>query len=63
MNNDENHKNSNNSEIKKQNEDLPNIPASSEKIDSEKKVKKQITETSKLQDEGKTDNTEKRSEN
>ena len=46
-------------EIKKQNQDFPNIPASSEKIHSEKTAKKEIKETSKLHKNGKTDNTEK----
>ena len=63
MNKEENHPQSNNSQIQKQNEDLPNIPASTQKINSEEEAKKQIKETSKLQEEGKTDNTEKQSEN
>lgn len=46
-------------ETKKQNQDFPNIPASSEKIHSEKTAKKEITETSKLHEDGKTDNTDK----
>lgn len=46
------------SAIRKQNMDYPNIPASSEKIDSENKVENEIKETSKLHDDGKTDNTE-----
>ena len=46
-------------EIKKENQDFPNIPASSEKIHSEKTAKKEITETSKLHEDGKTDNTDK----
>ncbi len=46
-------------EIVKQNQDFPNIPASSEKIHHEKTVKKEIRETSKLHDDGKTHNTEK----
>ncbi|MCQ4034506.1 hypothetical protein [Kaistella montana] len=50
-------------ETKKENQDLPNIPASSEKINSEKTVKKQIQESSKLNKDGKTDNTKKNSEN
>lgn len=45
-------------EVKKQNQDFPNIPASSEKIKNDKEMKKEIKETSKLHDEGKTDNTE-----
>lgn len=50
-------------ETKKENQDLPNIPASSEKINSEKAVKKQIQESSKLNKDCKTDNTKKNSEN
>jgi len=46
-------------EVKKENQDFPNIPASSAKIHSEKMAKKEIKETSKLHDDGKTDNTEK----
>lgn len=45
-----------NSQVKKENQDLPNIPASSEKIHSEKTVKEEIKETSKLHKDGKTDN-------
>lgn len=47
-------------EIKKQNQDFPNIPASSEKIKSEKVVKKEVLETSKLHEDGKTDNNDKK---
>ena len=47
-------------EIKKQNQDFPNIPASSEKIKSEKTLKKEVRETSKLHEDGKTDNTDKK---
>ncbi len=50
-------------EVKKQNQDFPNVPAASEKIKSEKTLKKQIKETSKLQPDGKTDNTDQNSEN
>ncbi len=46
-------------EIKKENQDFPNIPASSEKIKTEKTVKKEVRETSKLHEDGKTDNTDK----
>ncbi|MGV8915892.1 MAG: hypothetical protein ACOH1X_10645 [Kaistella sp.] len=59
MNSDSQDKKSEDAQIKKQNQDLPNIPASSEKIKSGNTADKQITETSKLQKEGKTDNTEK----
>ena len=47
-------------EIKKENQDFPNIPASSEKIKSEKVVKKEVLETSKVHEDGKTDNTDKK---
>lgn len=49
--------------IKKENQDLPNIPASSEKINSEETAKKEIKESSKINKEGETDNTEKNSGN
>lgn len=42
-------------EVRKQNQDLPNIPASSEKINSEEKVKKEIKDSSKLHKSGKTE--------
>lgn len=48
-------------EVKKQNQDFPNIPAASEKIKSEAVIKKEIKEASKLHDDGKTDNTEQNS--
>ena len=47
-------------EIKKENQDFPNIPASSEKIKTEKTLKKEVRETSKLHEDGKTDNTDKK---
>ena len=47
-------------QTKKENQDLPNIPASSEKVNSEKTVDRQIKESSKLNKDGKTDNTKKR---
>ena len=50
-------------EIKKQNQDLPNISASSEKVNSEKTVDRQIKESSKLNKDGKTDNTKNESRN
>jgi len=58
------HKNSNQkkteeAQIQKENEDLPNIPASTEKIKEGEKFKEEIKKTSKLQNEGKTDNTER----
>ncbi|WP_027377385.1 hypothetical protein [Kaistella palustris] len=47
------------SEIQKQNQDLPNIPASSEKIKTGNAADEQIQHTSQLQKDGKTENTEK----
>ena len=46
-------------EIQMENQDLPNIPASTEKIKEGEKFKEEIKKTSKLHNEGKTDNTEK----
>lgn len=46
-------------EVKKQNQDLPNIPASSEKIISGETAEREIKQTSKLHKDGKTDNTDK----
>ncbi|MBF8455886.1 hypothetical protein IV494_01720 [Kaistella sp. G5-32] len=63
MNDKKNIKKSNESEVQKQNEDFPNMPISSEKVDSGEKMKKQIKKTSKLHEDGKTDNTETNSEN
>lgn len=62
MNTDKNPK-SKNSEVKKENQDFPNVPASSEKIQNEDTLKKQVKETSKLNPDGKTDNIDKQSEN
>ncbi|QDP86408.1 hypothetical protein FNJ88_12910 [Chryseobacterium sp. SNU WT5] len=50
-------------EIKKENQDFPNVPASTDKINSDEKMKKEIKETSKLHPDGKTDNTDQKSEN
>ncbi len=50
-------------QTKKENQDLPNIPASSEKVNSEKTVDRQIKESSKLNKDGKTDNTKDESRN
>lgn len=44
--------------VEKQNQDYPNVPAATEKIKSEKTLKKQIRQTSALQPDGKTDNIE-----
>lgn len=51
------------SDVKKQNQDFPNIPASTEKINSGDTAHKEIKKTSKLHNEGKTDNTKKNAEN
>lgn len=50
-------------QTKKENQDLPTIPASSDKVNSEKTVKRQIKESSKLNKDGKTDNTKNESRN
>ncbi len=50
-------------DIKKQNQDFPNIPAATEKIHSEEPLKKEIKKTSALHPDGKTDNTKNESEN
>ncbi len=50
-------------EVKKQNQDFPNVPAASEKINSEETLKKEIKKTSDLHPDGKTDNTDHQSEN
>lgn len=42
-------KKDNESKIKKQNQDLPNIPGSKDEINTEKPVKEQIKDSSKLQ--------------
>ena len=52
-----------NSDITKQNQDFPNVPAASEKIRKAETLKKEVKESSKLHSDGKTDNTEKNSEN
>lgn len=51
------------SEVKKQNQDFPNIPAATEKIHSEEKLEKEIKKTSDLNPDGKTDNIKPKSEN
>lgn len=53
----------NDAQLKRENQDLPNIPASTEKIEHEHEVKKEIKKTSRLHEDGKTDNTEQHSEN
>ena len=59
----EKNKKSKEAEVKKQNQDFPNMPAASEKILSESAIKKQIKKTSDLNPDGKTDNTDNKSEN
>ena len=51
------------SQIKKENQDFPNIPAASGKVKDDKVLEKQIKKTSKLNPDGKTDNTDQNSEN
>ena len=63
MDKEKNDPKTNKAEIKKQNQDLPNIPASSEKVNSEKTVDRQIKESFKLNKDGKTDNTKNESRN
>ena len=50
-------------EIKKENQDFPNISASTDKVNATEKMEKEIKKTSKLNPEGKTDNTDHNSEN
>lgn len=60
--NSENNKKSEEQPVKKENQDFPNLPAASEKVNNENDLKKQIRKSSKLNPEGKTDNTEQNSE-
>lgn len=53
----------NKAEIKKENQDFPNISASTDKVNATEKMEKEIKKTSKLNPEGKTDNTDHNSEN
>lgn len=46
---------------RKENQDYPNVPAASEKVRSEKELKKEIDKTSELQPDGKTHNNDKHS--
>ena len=48
--------------VQKQNQDFPNIPASSDTISKEETAEKEIKHTSELHPDGKTDNTEHSSE-
>lgn len=50
-------------EVKKQNQDFPNVPAASEEVKNQNTLKKEIKKTSKLNPDGKTDNTDQKSEN
>ena len=61
MDSDKNQK-SKEAEVKKQNQDFPNIPAASEEMKNVEALKKEIKKTSKLNSDGKTDNTEQNSE-
>jgi len=56
MNPEKNTKKTITSDVKKENQDLPNIPASSEKIRTEEPTDKEIKHTSKLHKDGKTEN-------
>lgn len=47
------------SQIKKENQDLPNLPSSDEVVDTTQPTKSEVEKSSKLNKEGKTDNTEK----
>ena len=62
MDSDKNKK-SKEAEMKKQNQDFPNVSAASEEIKNENTLKKEIKKTSKLNPDGKTDNTDQNSEN
>ena len=59
MNNQEHQEKTQEADVQKQNQDFPNIPASSEKILSHKTIQKQVKESSEMHKDGKTDNTEK----
>ena len=62
MDSDKNKKNKE-AEVKKQNQDFPNVSAASEEIKNENTLKKEIKKTSKLNPDGKTDNTDQNSKN
>lgn len=62
MDSDKNKKNKE-AEVKKQNQDFPNVPAATEEVKNENTLKKEIKKTSKLNPDGKTDNTDQKSEN
>lgn len=62
MNTDKKKKNKE-AQVKKENQDFPNVPASSGKIKDDKSLEKQIKKTSELNPDGKTDNTDQNSEN
>ncbi|MCZ2083026.1 MULTISPECIES: hypothetical protein [unclassified Kaistella] len=59
----ENNKKSKDENVKKENQDFPNLPAASDKIKNENVLKKQIKKTSELNPDGKTDNIDEKSEN
>lgn len=61
--NDHQNKNSADAATRKQNQDFPNIPASTDKIQKEDTLKKEIKTTSNLHPDGKTDNTDKSIDN
>ena len=62
MDSDKNKKNKE-AEVKKQNQDFPNVSAASEEIKNENTLNKEIKKTSKLNPDGKTDNTDRNSNN
>ena len=49
--------------VQKENQDFPNVPAATDEVHTAETLKKEIKKTSKLNPEGKTDNTEHHSEN
>ncbi len=51
------------SDVKKENQDYQNVPASSEKVKSGDSMKKEVRETSKTHKDGKTHNNDEHSGN
>ena len=58
----QNNKTPEKSEIRKENQDFQNMPSSSQKNETGETMKKQVEKTSEINEEGKTDNTEKNSD-
>ncbi|QFG53271.1 hypothetical protein [Chryseobacterium sp.] len=48
-------------DVKKENQDYQNVPASSEKVESGESMKKEVRETSKTHKDGKTHNNDEHS--